>query len=151
VAGDTPVLVHNIDIGEDGESCSIPQTGEAIVHLDSPNKHALITLNYGDETLSTEQTGGEDLPTNDVSTFDPSTKLSPTTINVRIQLPNPDGAFAYAEAMLAKTARGAYPYDYDVETQSCVTYCAQVLQAGGISDIPTDTWAATRWLIRQHG
>ena len=57
---------------------------------------------------------------------------------------------AYAEVMMAKTARGDYPR-YDLDTQSCVTYCAQVLEAGGVSDIPTDTMAATAWLFRKHG
>ncbi|MGW1257535.1 hypothetical protein ACWD5Q_20695 [Streptomyces sp. NPDC002513] len=84
-----------------------------------------------------------------MSTFDPAT-LSPTTINVRIPLPNPEAAMAYAEVQMAKTARGVYP-SYDLEDQSCVTYCAQVLRAGGISDIPLDTNSALRWLIRRHG
>ena len=43
-----------------------------------------------------------------MSTFDPAT-LSPTTINVRIPLPNPEAAMAYAEVQMAKTARGVYP------------------------------------------
>ncbi|MFJ6943304.1 RHS repeat-associated core domain-containing protein [Streptomyces wuyuanensis] len=135
LAGSTPVLVHNC--------------GEAIVHLDRPAGHALITIRSGGEVLSTHQFGGVNLPRNGVGTFDPAT-LSPTVINVKIPLSNPQGAMAYAEVMMEKTLRGAYPA-YNLETQSCVTYCAQVLRAGGVSDIPLDTFSATRWLIRRHG
>ncbi|MFF4853967.1 RHS repeat-associated core domain-containing protein [Streptomyces rubiginosohelvolus] len=144
LAGVTPVLVHNCD----GGTPSAP-AGEASVHLDRPNGHALISIRSGDEVLSTHQFGGADLPTNGVATFDPAT-LSPTTINVRVPLPNPGGAMAYAEVMMSRTARGTYPA-YNLESQSCVTYCAQVLRAGGVSDIPLDTFSATRWLIRRHG
>ncbi|WP_018587892.1 polymorphic toxin-type HINT domain-containing protein [Salinispora arenicola] len=135
VAGNTPVLVHNC--------------GEAIVHLDPDAKHALITVKNGDEVLHTEQFGGVNTPTNGVAEFDPAT-LSPNTINVRIPLPNPGGAMAYAEVMMTRTARGQYPR-YNLAAQSCVTYCAQVLRAGGVSDIPTRTKAATEWLLRMHG
>nr|WP_269432010.1 polymorphic toxin-type HINT domain-containing protein [Saccharothrix sp. ST-888] len=138
LAGTTPVLVHN---------CPIP--GEATVHLDRPAGHALITIKSGDEVLSTHQFGGVDLPTNGVSTFDPA-KLSPTTINVRIPLPNPEGAMAFAEVQMAKAARGVYPR-YDLDNQSCVTYCAQVLRAGGVSDIPLETMSGIKWLLQAHG
>jgi RHS repeat-associated protein len=148
VAGGVPILVHN-SCGPDGENGEGTPAGEATVHLDRPAAHALITIRSGDEVLSTEQFGGVGNPENGVSTFDPAT-LSPTTINVRIPLPNPEAAMAYAEVQMAKTARGVYP-SYDLEDQSCVTYCAQVLRAGGISDIPLDTNSALRWLIRRHG
>jgi hypothetical protein len=102
----------------------------------------LITIRSGDEVLSTHQFGGVDLPTNGVSTFDPA-NLSSTTINIRIPLPNPEGSMAFAEVQMMKTERGVYPR-YDLDTQSCVTYCAQVLRAGGVGDIPLETMSGIR-------
>jgi RHS repeat-associated protein len=154
VAGDTPVLVHN-DNGAAGELCSLPVAGQAIVHLDFSDmeaQHALITIrsNAG-EVLSTHQFGGPGLPRNGVETFDPATRLNPrTTFNVEIPLPNADGALAYAEVMMDKTAQGTYPA-YNLRTQSCVTYCANVLRAGGVEGVPTTPLAAQRWLFEQHG
>ncbi|MYV51200.1 hypothetical protein GT042_01450 [Streptomyces sp. SID3212] len=136
LAGATPILVHN--------TC-----GEAIVHLDHKAKHALITIKSGDEVLSTEQFGGLGNPSNGVAEFDLA-KLPSTVLNVRIPLPNAEAAMAYAEVQMAKTARGIYPA-YDETTQSCVTYCAKVIQAGGVGEIPSETLPATRWLIQRHG
>ncbi|UCM86590.1 RHS repeat-associated core domain-containing protein [Streptomyces marincola] len=136
LAGTTPLLVHNC--------------GEAIVHLDRPQAHALITVTDGTDTLRTEQFGGVNLPTNGVSEFDPAT-LSPVILNVHVSLPNPGGALAFIEVAMAKTARGKWPA-YDLETQSCITYCAQVLNAGGVPGIPTDSmYNTTAWFIRHHG
>jgi RHS repeat-associated protein len=136
LVGGTPVLVHNC--------------GEAIVHLDNENMHALITIKSdAGDTLSTHQFGGPRLAENGVETFDPAT-LPSTTINVRVPLPNAEGALAYAEVMMDKTAKGKYPA-YNLRTQSCVTYCANVLRAGGVQGVPSSPRAAERWLLREHG
>lgn len=57
---------------------------------------------------------------------------------------------AFAEVQMAKAARGVYPR-YDLDNQSCVTYCAQVLRAGGVSDIPLETMSGIKWLLQAHG
>ncbi|GAB3279716.1 hypothetical protein GCM10027589_06440 [Actinocorallia lasiicapitis] len=85
------------------------------------NYHALITIKNGDEMLSTHQFGGVGLPRNGVEVFDPAT-LPSTTINVRVPLPNPEAAMAYAEVMMDKTARGVYPA-YSLGRQSCHLLC----------------------------
>ncbi|MGV9611254.1 DUF6531 domain-containing protein [Nocardia xishanensis] len=120
--------------------------GEAIVYFDfsSQPPHALISIRSGDEWLHTEQFGGMTNPNNNgVSTFDPSS-LSSGRLEARLPLTNPEGAMAYAEVMMSKTAAGTYP-PYNLGRQSCVSYCAQVLRAGGV-DIPTNTKPATDFL-----
>jgi RHS repeat-associated protein len=141
VTGDTPVLVHN---------CG----GEATVHLDFSNpeaKHALITIRSdAGEVLSTHQFGSPQNPRAGVETFDAATLDPKTTLNVKIRLPNAGAAMAYAEVMMDKTAKGTYPA-YSLRTQSCVTYCAKVLHAGGVEGVPTTPGAAQKWLIEKLG
>ncbi len=139
LAGATPVLVHN---------CG----GEATVHLANypdGRQHALITVRDGDEVLSTHQYGSLGNPDNGVTEFT-AAELPAITINLRISLPNPQAAMAYAESAMAKTQRGVYPA-YDMPNQACVTYCAQVLEAGGIAGIPKNNHEAQAWLIQRYG
>ncbi|MFE6522272.1 RHS repeat-associated core domain-containing protein [Streptomyces sp. NPDC057794] len=132
LAGATPILVHN---------CG----GEAIVHLDRTAKHASITVRHGDDVLHTEQAGvpgTRAVPQNFVG------ELSDFRIDVRIPLPNASRARSYQDVTLGQDL-GAY----DEATRSCVTYCAEVLRAGGVQGIPIEegSIAITKWLIRQHG
>ncbi|MFZ3493732.1 polymorphic toxin-type HINT domain-containing protein [Streptomyces sp. 5.8] len=139
LAGAKPVLVHN---------CG----GEATVHLANypdGRQHALITVRDGDEVLSTHQYGSLGNPDNGVTEFT-AAELPAITINLRISLPNPQAAMAYAESAMAKTQRGVYPA-YDMPNQACVTYCAQVLEAGGIAGIPKNNHEAQAWLIQRYG
>ncbi|WP_411148522.1 hypothetical protein [Streptomyces sp. A30] len=47
---------------------------------------------------------------------------------------------------------GANLKTYNLTTNSCVTYCAKILERGGVTDIPLgSTKDATGWLIRRHG
>ncbi|MFB6808696.1 polymorphic toxin-type HINT domain-containing protein [Streptomyces sp. NPDC056387] len=139
LAGATPVLVHN---------CG----GEATVHLANypdGRQHALITVRDGDEVLSTHQYGSLGNPDNGVAEFTPA-ELPAITINLKIPLSNPQAAMAYAESAMAKTRRGVYPA-YDMPNQACVTYCAQVLEAGGVAGIPKNNHEAQAWLIQRYG
>ncbi|MER6485574.1 polymorphic toxin-type HINT domain-containing protein [Streptomyces virginiae] len=139
LAGATPVLVHN---------CG----GEATVHLANypdGRQHALITVRDGDEVLSTHQYGSLGNPDNGVTEFTPA-ELPAITINLKIPLSNPQAAMAYAESAMAKTRRGVYPA-YDMPNQACVTYCAQVLEAGGVAGIPKNNHEAQAWLIQRYG
>ncbi|MFD9082463.1 polymorphic toxin-type HINT domain-containing protein [Streptomyces erythrochromogenes] len=139
LAGATPVLVHN---------CG----GEATVHLANypdGRQHALITVRDGDEVLSTHQYGSLGNPDNGVTEFTPA-ELPAITINLKIPLSNPQAAMAYADSAMAKTRRGVYPA-YDMPNQACVTYCAQVLEAGGVAGIPKNNHEAQAWLIQRYG
>jgi RHS repeat-associated protein len=135
VAGATPVLVHN---------CG-SKAGEAIVHLDRTAGHASITVRHGDDILHTEQAGvpgTRAVPQNFVG------ELSDFRVDVRIPLPNASRARSYQDVTLGRDL-GAY----DEATRSCITYCAEVLRAGGVQGIPIEegSLAITRWLIKMHG
>ncbi len=122
-----------------------PRPGEAVVHLDTDNKHALISVTDSDGTLlRTEQWGGVRNPDNGVGEFDINSLGS--SIHLRFELDSPSGAMAYAETMMTRSVgKGTYP-PYDLDYQSCVTYCANVLRAGGLS-IPDgmNTLKLTEW------
>jgi hypothetical protein len=102
-------------------------------------------VRHGDDVLHTEQagvSGTRAVP----QIFDG--ELSGYGINVRIPLPNASRARSYQDVTLGQDL-GAY----DEATRSCVTYCAEVLRAGGVQGIPMEegSWEITKWLIRQHG
>lgn len=141
LADSTPLLVHNCDDDADLPGGDTP--GEARVYLDPVERHATIKVEAGGDSLHTEQVITGDTTTGAVRVEG----HSPTTIAVRIQLPRANLAMSYQEVTMGPNL-GAY----DLGTNSCVTYCARVLRAGGVTDIPIDsTKDATGWLLRHHG
>ncbi|WP_372410409.1 RHS repeat-associated core domain-containing protein [Streptomyces luteireticuli] len=132
LAGNSPVLVHNC------------REGFATVYLDRVEGHATVKVEMGDDVLHTEQIGR---PGTYAVPAIRTAPHSPTTIKVRIPLPNAGGALAYQEVKLGKNLGR-----YDLDTRSCVTYCAEVLQAGGVTDLPdmTSSLELTKYLIRRH-
>ncbi|MEV7773311.1 RHS repeat-associated core domain-containing protein [Kitasatospora sp. NPDC086791] len=139
LAGATPVLVHN---------CG----DEATVHLANypdGRQHALITIRDAEGELSTHQFGAMSRSDNGVETFDPR-DLPSLTLNLRISLPHEGRARMFIENALFKTSERRWP-PYSMPDQGCVTYCAQVLQAGGLHGIPLDNDEAQRWLMARHG
>ncbi|MBV2155147.1 ricin-type beta-trefoil lectin domain protein [Kitasatospora sp. SUK 42] len=147
LAGTSPILVHNkCDVASEGGE------GEATVHLANypdGRQHALITVTDGEGTISTHQNGWLGSPSNGVEHFEVS-QLPAITINVRVPLPRPGGARAAIESAMYKTERGVYPA-YSLPEQGCMSYCAGVLRAGGISDIPTHNDEAQAWLLARFG
>ncbi|GIG65921.1 RHS repeat-associated core domain-containing protein [Phytomonospora endophytica] len=129
-------LVHNCN------------AGEATIHLDPDTRHATITVRYQDESRLVEQWGYTNSPTNGVRDYDPA-KISSRAFHITVALPNANGALAFIETMISRSGKGKYPA-YDPQEQSCVTFCMQVLRAGGIPDVPTNTIAGTTWLWRRH-
>ncbi|MCQ9136304.1 polymorphic toxin-type HINT domain-containing protein, partial [Streptomyces hilarionis] len=132
LAGATPVLVHNC-----GE-------GTATVYLDPVEKHATVKVETADEALHTEQVG---VPGTDAVPAIRAEPHAPTTIRVQISLPNPGGALAFQEVTLGRNLGR-----YNVDSRSCVTYCAEVLRAGGVTDLPdmSSSIELTKYLIRRH-
>lgn len=132
LAGATPVLVHNC-----GE-------GTATVYLDPVEKHATVKVETADEALHTEQVG---VPGTDAVPAIRTEPHAPTTIRVRIPLPNPGGALAFQEVTLGRNLGR-----YNVDSRSCVTYRAEVLRAGGVTDLPdmSSSIELTKYLIRRH-
>jgi hypothetical protein len=75
-------------------------------------------------------------------------ELSDFRVDVRIPLPNASRARSYQDVTLGQDL-GAY----DRASRSCITYCAEVLRAGGVKGIPFEegSRAITNWLLRFHG
>ncbi|MDX2394980.1 HINT domain-containing protein [Streptomyces sp. DK15] len=122
LAGATPVLVHN---------CG----GTATIHYDGG--HASIEVSAGGEALHTHQVGGlvevggETIAT-PVRSEIFTGAVSPSARSVTFNLPNPGGAMAYQEVFLERGVTGTY----DASTETCFHYCARVLQAGGVPNVP---------------
>ncbi len=97
--------------------------------------------------FSTHQYGSPEDPVAGVEEFDPATRLDPSkSFNVKIPLPDANAALAYVEVMMDKTEQGTYPA-YSLRSQSCVTYCANVLRAGGVEGVPRTPKAAQEWFF----
>ncbi|MGW6563683.1 polymorphic toxin-type HINT domain-containing protein, partial [Streptomyces hydrogenans] len=144
LAGATPVLVHNSDCGPD-------TAGTAIVHLDNGSlpKHASIEVTYGGVPKHSEQVGTTGTPA--VGAYFSGKLSNGPVFPVRFNLPNAKKAQAFQKA----TEDFEFG-DYDFESRSCVTYCAEVLQAGGVA-VPldadgkiADTITLTTWLFRKY-
>jgi len=126
----------------------------AIVHLVTYPKvgnqkevqHALITIIHGDKVVRSEQFGSVEKPEAGVRYFDES-DLPLTTVNVKLSIPFPERAIEFIKMRVEDTELGGYPR-YDMPDQACVTYCAQVLRHGGISEIPANNDDAQAWLGR---
>ncbi|WP_331725702.1 polymorphic toxin-type HINT domain-containing protein (plasmid) [Streptomyces xanthophaeus] len=146
LAGVAPVLVHNCPTGSaEGASDGAASTrGEAIVYLDAGSnpRHASIEVTYGGRSLHTEQWGTTGT---DAFAREYVGPLSDTVFSIRIPLPDARGAMMH-QMRTEGDVFGAYDFD----TRSCVTYCVEVLRAGGVTGIPDDTIAATRWLWSRH-
>jgi RHS repeat-associated protein len=123
IAGTTPVLVHNCD-------------GEATVNWDPDMGHATITVKPASgSALTTEQGvgGGWDgvgTPNGFPTTGQVASPMGPNTITRTFRLPNADAA---KQAQLDSLGADLDPYDGI--HNSCVTYCVNILRAGGM-DIP---------------
>ncbi|MGW0576473.1 polymorphic toxin-type HINT domain-containing protein, partial [Streptomyces sp. NPDC002920] len=139
LAESTPLLVHNCGDGPDDTS------GMATVHLDAGAnpKHASIEVDYGGEVIHSEQVG---VPGSDAVGGFYEGEVSSLSFAIRIPLPNAKNAQAFQ-----KGTEGHTFAPYNLETQSCVTYCADVLRAGGIGpeDLPKGmrTDEVESWLL----
>lgn len=116
------------------------QRGEATVYLDAEAGHASIKVTYGGVSLHTEQLGS--VPGRPAVAREFSGTLSPKTDPFTIPLP--DGAAAIKAQREGLLQRRIGTYDHDI--QSCVTYCMDILAAGGRVDAPTTTQDAITWL-----
>ncbi len=118
-AGATPVLAHN---------CG--DAGYADVFFDDRKGHASIAVTHGGRTLHTEAGSreGED-SIGRVRTA----QHAPGTIVIRVPLANA------RNARLAQEATEDHNFGpHDNQRRNCVTYCAMILRAGGVS-IPDES------------
>lgn len=124
LAGTVPVLVHNC--------------GTATVTWQG--KHAWIEVKVNGETVSTHRRGGEGDSVTMPDYFD-ERDLAPGAARFEVDLPNGPGAHKYQDDT-AGVAQGAY----DVDNNSCLTYCGDVLRHGGL-DVPNNSMGLARWLV----
>ncbi|WP_340385415.1 RHS repeat-associated core domain-containing protein [Streptomyces sp. SS7] len=136
----TPLLVHNCPTADAPDT-----SGTATVYLDAGAnpKHASVKVEYDGKAIHSEQLGA---PGTDAVGAYYEGEVSSLSFAIRIPLPNAKNAQAF------QRATDGYVFDpYDLETQSCVTYCAAVLRAGGIgpADLPKGmkTDEVERWLL----
>jgi hypothetical protein len=124
VAGTTPVLVHNCD-------------GKATVNW--AGGHASIDVEVNGQVVSTHRWGGPGTGTQPDYFHDP---VSPRARRIEVDLPDGAAAQRYQHGTIDQEQG-----PYDVETNSCLTYCGDVLRAGGL-DVPDTSTGLARWLIR---
>jgi hypothetical protein len=68
-------------------------------------------------------------------------QVSPRARRIEVDLPDAAAARRYQEKTLGKDQG-----PYDVDTNSCLTYCGDVIRNGGV-DVPDTSRALARWLI----
>jgi hypothetical protein len=136
-AGLDEVLGAGIDVAPAAGDIS----GYADVFLDKGNEHASIAVTRNGTTIHSEQVGTTGQAAAG-SYFQGS--LSSNTHPIRIPLPNAARAQAFQKA-----TEGYVFGAYDLQTRSCVTYCLDVLRAGGVEDVPDPSvgWRrSTLWI-----
>ncbi len=118
-----------------------PESTQGIATItEHAGDHASITVTYADEVVSTHQVRTLDGSTT-VQTFtDPPAEI---LNEVTVTLPNAPAAQAQQRS-LSGTVTGAY----DVNDNSCVTHCGDILRAGGVDGVPANTRGIIKWLLR---
>jgi RHS repeat-associated protein len=97
-------------------------------------EHLNIAVSQGTEVLQTGLTR-----VNGMAIVGEETAAGATR-SLEVALPNAKSALDFA--INAIGPRGPY----NLATNSCVTYCGEVLRAGGVSDVPTTTRTIMHWL-----
>ncbi|MEU6408840.1 RHS repeat-associated core domain-containing protein [Microbispora sp. NPDC046933] len=139
LAGSTPILVHNSGCGPDGL---------ARVHLHPPAApgeagHASIeVIQFGGDSMHTHQLG-----TVGTKAFSRTWTGGPGADGIiEIPLPRAGGALAAQEVYQARGMLGLY----DLEHKSCLTYCGDILRAGGVEGVPKTTSGILSWLFNTN-
>ncbi|MFC7728548.1 polymorphic toxin-type HINT domain-containing protein [Actinomadura keratinilytica] len=131
-AGTTPVLVHNC-----------PPSGQAVIHAhteDGGNIH--FTIEVMDSAGNVRHT--HLMPTADRMQTPISDYTGPSgPIQVTFNLPDARAALAY-QAKVVDTGQGPYSWFQN----SCLTHCADVLRAGGVTDLPENGKRLIVWAKR---
>jgi RHS repeat-associated protein len=105
-------------------------------------RHTSIAVRLGDEALHTEQI----ILANGSSTTIAEATTVGVTRAIEVALPDARAALQYQRSVLG-TATG----EYNLATNSCLTHCGDVLRAGGVFGVPSDTRGIIRWLRSVFG
>jgi RHS repeat-associated protein len=128
--------------------------GKATVHLHPPKDvndgigHASIQVEYDGDVLHTHQVAPQGVGGKTLAR-EWKGDLPEGTRSFEFDLPNGGGALARMEVDLARSqgsnrvGLGAY----DFGTNSCVTFCANVLKAGGVPGVPDNSGDVLMWLL----
>ncbi|MBV1856755.1 RHS repeat-associated core domain-containing protein [Catellatospora tritici] len=148
MAGDRPILVHN----------SACKGGTLTVHKfevkDSDVPHFTVEIRDAEGNLlyHTEQVHMEEGKITAIDPFEPADDLR-LLESVTIPIPDAQAAMEFQKKMVAK---GAVNQPWDAFTNSCVTHCMNVAQAGGI-DILNDQRAfanklgkSYKWFVQKY-
>ncbi|QDF03898.1 hypothetical protein BHS04_11890 [Myxococcus xanthus] len=107
---------------------------------DHQGKHMSVVLEGGGRRLHVEQIMFDDKMTTGAIVD----SLDGAVPSISLTLPNGPGALADAQRKL-----GAALGEYDPSRNSCVTFCGEILRAGGL-DVPHKTRDIVRWLRKQR-
>jgi RHS repeat-associated protein len=129
-----------------------PLTARSAVPLEAPEvggtatvyaypAHFSVEVRYGTEALHTEL-----LPVGRGTVVLERESAEGAELSVDISLPDAPGALQYQRSQL-----GPSNIPFDTWRYSCATHCAEVLQEGGIVDVPGETRAFVRWFKGQIG
>ncbi|MFE3502138.1 ricin-type beta-trefoil lectin domain protein [Kitasatospora sp. NPDC059160] len=126
VAGVTPILVHN--------KCDTGSTPNATFHWDAKSQHASITVRSETRTVTTDAFPDYvEPPWGGLESLNLPRIVPPPAEGVfalDFMLPNPEGALAYIDGLFEKQS---YMFgEWDKESNSCITYCSDILRAGGL-------------------
>jgi RHS repeat-associated protein len=139
---------QDINTGEASASGGTGATepdGLARLHLHPPEKEG----EAGHASIEVVQFGGDTLHTHQLGTI--GTKAFSRTWTggpgmdgiISILLPKSSGALAAQEVYQNRGLLGMY----DLDTKSCITYCGDVLRAGGVEGVPDTTGGILSWLF----
>jgi len=132
--GDTPQSQSQAQ--SQSQSAATNPSGTATIY--QQGSHVSIEVQFGGATLHTEQVY-EEAPGSPTS-IAVAPPAGPGAQSLTIPLPNAQAALGYSQSMIGQNTG-----PYNLQTNSCVTYCGNVLRAGGLN-VPDTTTDIARYL-----
>jgi RHS repeat-associated protein len=138
VTGDVATLVHNCPSSVPGAPApAAPGTGRVDYDPDigSVGHSTMTVTNAKGETVSAELVlpdwDGQGSPVGQPTVIVPATRMGPNTISHSFALPDADAAIAAMNASMGKSYG-----PWSTSAPNCVSYCADILHAGGANVSP---------------
>jgi len=118
---------------QNGMVCTAEQEGSATVSQYDTDRgaHYSVEVNVGDQSSATEQ-----VRDGDQTSIQLNTSTNPVK-SWQVSLPNPQAALDYARSL-----EGTNTGPYNLNTNSCLSHCGNVLNAGG-ADVPQNSSLST--------
>jgi RHS repeat-associated protein len=135
------VLGAGIGRLKSGFSSAAPKATPGTATVNWGGGHASIEVRAGSEVVHTHRFGAPGGTTEPAYYTDP---VPPSATRVKVEVPDAAAAQRYQHGTIGKNQG-----PYDTATNSCVTYCGDVLRAGGLNPPETSVKLA-KWLLT-HG